>query len=463
VENEGGKAYGKATGLYNKHCKYSEQWNPWHPFQSARDFQQAQSFSQQTKTWIDQHLRRGLDNLKIESFQSADALRKLLSELDFGLGDDSWIEDHSHIFGTLYYRDIFKCIQFLLAHLPFQAHLDCEPVRLADLESRQIYSEMNTGDWWWDTQDHLPAGATIVPVIWASDRTHLTNFSGDLHAWPLCLTIGNIRNDMRRKPTKRASILVGLIPCPPKGAKNTDDSWHSAVGTLLTPLRNLDIIGPGLKLNCTDGFQRPCYPLLAAWVGDYPEQVMIAQVSYGSCPMCEIARGAPVGHSTCRALDNPRDQHVYSELLEETNIDVLHTLHVHPIRNQFWQFPLCNVYRLWQPDEFYQLLLGLVKDSLHWLLKYLKAGNVKDQFDNRFTSVRRYPGLQRFSKPFDSMKSSSCQGKEIRGMIRTLSVNCTPILDCSKDDGKTVAETASDEMVMGAVQALCEFSLLVSQ
>jgi len=48
-------------------------------------------------------------------------------------------------------------------------------------------------------------------------------------------------------------------------------------------------------------------------------------------------------------------------------------------------------------------------------------------------------------------------------MIRTLAVNFAPILDCSKDDGKTVAEKASDEMVMGAVRALCEFCLLVSQ
>jgi len=48
-------------------------------------------------------------------------------------------------------------------------------------------------------------------------------------------------------------------------------------------------------------------------------------------------------------------------------------------------------------------------------------------------------------------------------MIRTLAVNCAPILDCSKDDGKTAVENASDEMVMGAVRALCEFSLLVSQ
>jgi len=60
------------------------------------------------------------------------------------------------------------------------------------------------------------------------------------------------------------------------------------------------------------------------------------------------------------------------------------------------------------------------------------------------------------------VQSSSWQGKEIWGMIRTLALNCAPILDCSKDDGKTAAETASDEMAMGAVQALWEFSLLVS-
>jgi len=48
-------------------------------------------------------------------------------------------------------------------------------------------------------------------------------------------------------------------------------------------------------------------------------------------------------------------------------------------------------------------------------------------------------------------------------MIRTVAVNCAPILDCSQDAGNTAAETASDEMVMGAVRALCEFSLLVSQ
>jgi len=77
--------------------------------------------------------------------------------------------------------------------------------------------------------------------------------------------------------------------------------------------------------------------------------------------------------------------------------------------------------------------------------------------------VPRYPCLQHFSKPFDSLKSGTWQGKEIRGMIRTLAANCAPIHDCSNGDRKTTAENTYDEMVMGAVRALCAFSRHVSQ
>jgi hypothetical protein len=128
------------------------------------------------------------------------------------------------------------------------------------------------------------------------------------------------------------------------------------------------------------------------------------------------------------------------EQLEDNNIDTLHTVGVHPIRNQFWQNPLCNAYRLWQPDELHQLLLGLINDLLHWLLKYLKATNIKDQFGNGFTSVPQYPGLQHFSKRFHSLNSGNWQGKENGGMIRTLAVICAPIADYCTDDGKTAVE-----------------------
>jgi hypothetical protein len=61
------------------------------------------------------------------------------------------------------------------------------------------------------------------------------------------------------------------------------------------------------------------------------------------------------------------------------------------------------------------------------------------------------------------MESSSSQGKEIRGMIRTLAMNNPPMVDRLKDNRKTMVETASHEMVMGAVRVLCKFSLLESQ
>jgi hypothetical protein len=95
-----------------------------------------------------------------------------------------------------------------------------------------------------------------MPVICTSDNTYPTNFSGDQHAWPLYLTIGTIPKGVRRTPKKLSWILVGLIPCPPAGAKNIDEAWHSAVGTVLSQLRHLDITGPSMNWDCADGFQR---------------------------------------------------------------------------------------------------------------------------------------------------------------------------------------------------------------
>jgi hypothetical protein len=187
-------------------------------------------------------------------------MHQLLSQQYCGIGDDCWIDDHSNIFGILYYRDIFKSTQFLLTLILFQAHHNVVPLRLTDLESGQIYSEMNTSDCWWDTQNWFPAGAMFVPVMYASHNTHLTNISGDQHAWPLFLMLGNIRKDICRSPKQRVWIVVGLIPCPPQSTKNSDKAWHSMVRTVLALPHNLDSTGPGLNWDCGEGFQRKCNP-----------------------------------------------------------------------------------------------------------------------------------------------------------------------------------------------------------
>jgi hypothetical protein len=127
-----------------------------------------------------------------------------------------------------------------------------------------------------------------------------------------------------------------LIPSLPKGAENINEAWHSTFGTLLSQLRHLDITGCGLKWDCAEGFHRQCYHLVAAWVWEYSKQVMLAQVQYCTCLMCEITKGALMGHSIIRPLDYSSDQHGDPVPQKFNIIDALSTFGVEPIRNQFW-------------------------------------------------------------------------------------------------------------------------------
>jgi len=143
----------------------------------------------------------------------------------------------------------------------------------------------------------------IVPVISASDKNHLTNVLGIYYAWPWYFTICNIRWDIHHIPTTHSWILIGLIPSLQTSTRYSDGAWHSTVRTVPSLHSNADITSPGLKWDCTDGFWRECYPLWAAWDGDYPEHVMVAQVLYGLYPMCEIHKGVPIGHWTISVLE----------------------------------------------------------------------------------------------------------------------------------------------------------------
>ena len=86
---------------------------------------------------------------------------------------------------------------------------------------------MNTGSWGWEEQvficiyvsecsasmnkawRNIPVGCTLIPVLVASDQTHLTNYSGDKKLWPVYISIGNIDSTLRNKPSMYA--VEGLL------------------------------------------------------------------------------------------------------------------------------------------------------------------------------------------------------------------------------------------------------------
>ncbi|KAK0436305.1 uncharacterized protein EV420DRAFT_1281260 [Desarmillaria tabescens] len=71
---------------------------------------------------------------------------------------------------------------------------------------------MWTGRCWHFIRDHLPTGATLAPIIIATDKTQLTQFSGSKIAYPIHLTLGNVLTFWRRRPSQQACVLLVYLP-----------------------------------------------------------------------------------------------------------------------------------------------------------------------------------------------------------------------------------------------------------
>ena len=55
-------------------------------------------------------------------------------------------------------------------------------------------------------------GATLAPIILASNSTRLSVLGGDKTAWPVYLSLANVAKHVRRQVDKRAMLLLGYIP-----------------------------------------------------------------------------------------------------------------------------------------------------------------------------------------------------------------------------------------------------------
>ncbi|KAG0635441.1 hypothetical protein HOY80DRAFT_1011854 [Tuber brumale] len=150
---------------------------------------------------------------------------------------------------------------------------------------------MHTGDWWWETQ----VGATLVPIICSSDVTFVTNFSEDKKACPIYLTIGNILSKTRNKSSKHASVLLALLPIPPKilGVASRDSRQrlvnnkilYELIEAIFTPIG--EVAEVGIEIECADSKVRQCFPHLAAWIADHLENITLHGIQQNQCAVCE--------------------------------------------------------------------------------------------------------------------------------------------------------------------------------
>jgi hypothetical protein len=224
-----------------------------------------------------------------------------------------------------------------------------------------------------------------VPLIVTTDRTQVTLF-GNKAAYPMYLTIGNIPKDIRRKSSRQAHILLAYLPTTKlkyltnaaSRCRTLTNLFHACMAQIVKPLCDAGVNGVIMKDG--NGVQRCVHPILAAFIGNYPEQVLVMGTKTGECPKCNIDPEKLGSFDTPCAMQNLKET---CEALQQVDLDAAtyrmacKNAGVKPIYHPFWELlPFINIYQAITPDILHQLLQGLLKHLLSWLAKAYGAAEI---------------------------------------------------------------------------------------
>ncbi|KIJ13120.1 hypothetical protein PAXINDRAFT_136381 [Paxillus involutus ATCC 200175] len=328
----------------------------------------------------------------------------------------------------LYFRDILECIRALFSDPEFAPHLVFRPERhYADEDqTMRLYHDLYTGRWWWDTQKKLDAqspGATIIPILLSSDKTQVTVFRNK-SAYPIYMTIGNLPKEIRHKPSQRAQILLGYLPTTrlehitnlAARRRTLANLFHACMRHIVHPLKEAG--WNGVPMASGDGAVRCGHPLLASYIGDYPEQILVTGVKTGECPSCDVPRGA-LGSS-----NQPFDFRGLRQILDALRKADDNPLEffkacgdagIKPLYHPFWDdLPYSNIFHAITPDILHQLHQGMIKHLIAWI----KSAFGDAEIDARCKRLPPNHNVRIFEKGISIL--SRVSGTEHNQICRTL-------------------------------------------
>ena len=269
----------------------------------------------------------------------------------------------------------------------------------------------------------------MAPVIIATDKTQLTQFSGGKTAYPVYLTIGNLPKGIRRRPSRHASILIAYLSVDKFDRSHMTELehrsrgqrlFHTSMRHILESLRQAGI--EGVDMQSSNGDIRRVHPILACYVADYPEQCLVSCSKYGTCPKC------------CCSADNlqdPKSSEMRTKAWTESIIKAANTqsqgslaaFHRHCMAHDvaggtftpFWEgFPFTDIHTSITPDVLHQLYQGVFKHLIEWCQNCVG----KQELDQRIRALPQAFGLKRFKNGISAL--SQISGSERKNMAKIL-------------------------------------------
>ena len=262
-------------------------------------------------------------------------------------------------------------------------------------------------------------------MILGSDKTHLTNITGDKACHAVYMTCGNIKKDLRNKGNARAWRMVAHIPVVKFNEVDSQGVlssrlYHACLDIVLQNLKKCGEVAQ--EIPDSTGLVRRVRTVLLSHIGDLPEQKLIACVSGSMAPSSTASQkqfGDGKAHPPRHGSKTMAKIDTLRERFGEENVGpqfqkACRAAGVNGVLYPYWRdWIFADPSTFLTPDSLHQWHKCFQDHTFKWGQKLLGA----EEFDKRLSVLQKRVGFRHFKQGVRRFKQKT--GRESRDLERT--------------------------------------------
>ncbi|KAK0432086.1 hypothetical protein EV421DRAFT_1719858, partial [Armillaria borealis] len=244
-----------------------------------------------------------------------------------------------------------------------------------------FYTELWTGNIFWEVQSALPVDGKPICYIIYADKTRLSSF-GTVQGYPVIVRLGNLPVHIRNRQGVGGGRVIGWLPIVPDESKHHNKSyytdfkravWHKAFECILSSIKDKSKIGAWVQPPGSDATPWHVFPTIMILSADYEEQCIMSLIRGSSsdypCNICHVYKdNQHEMNEEYRLQTSAWSQDLYNEASKLSSAssqnDLLQLYGLCFVKNVFWSIEHCDVHRALSFDHLHAFHNGLFGDHL---------------------------------------------------------------------------------------------------